>query len=91
MAVALNDSGQTLRAAIEAGKLNLDVPWTAPMFQSIFTENYMARMFPNVISISELDTIELSDLHLAIDHGVSQVFNISLPFPSEQSLMEQQK
>jgi hypothetical protein len=90
MADALNDSGQTLRAAIEAGKLNLDTPWTEYTFQQIFTDNYLARMYPQAEGISDLSSIEIADLHRAVDHGVSQVFNISKPFPSDESLMEQQ-
>ena len=86
MAQALNESGQTLRAAVEAGKINLDVPWTEHSFEMIFTLSYLSRMYPDVASIKDLTTTEIHDLHEAVDHGVAQVFGVTMPFPNEESL-----
>jgi len=86
MAEALNDSGQTLRNAIESGNLRLDVPWNEHMVQELFTDNYMMVMHSDKESISELTTIELNDLHEAVNGVLLQVFSISIPFPSEEEL-----
>lgn len=86
MATALNDSGYTIRQAIEQDKLRLDVPWTEFTFEQVFTFAYMTIMHPDATSISDLNTKQLTDLYEAINEGVAKVFGVSLPFPSEDSL-----
>lgn len=91
MAAALNDSGQTLRNAIENNKIKLDTPWTEYSVQDAFSDVYMAKMYPHAESIKDLSSTEISDLNTATNHGISQVFNVSVPFPSEHELMLRDK
>jgi hypothetical protein len=91
IAEALNDGGLTLRKAIETGKLNLEMPWTEFTVQQIFTESYLTHLYPDAKSISDLSTTQLTDLHKHVDQGISTVFGVSIPFPSEEALRESKK
>jgi len=95
MADALNDAGLTIRKAIETGKLKLDIPWTEHSIQQIFTDAYLDHVFDKpdypVNSISDLTSVEISELHKLVDHGIAEIFGVSLPFPSEEALMESQQ
>jgi len=84
IAKALNDSGMTIRQAIKANKIRLDVPWTEETVKMLFCErSYLPSMYPKVNSLKELNTEQITKLYEAMNHGIGQEFGISLPFPEK--------
>ena len=89
---ALNDAGWSLSAALDAGKINLELGWTEANLKEIFREimkyRYPDKQWknPDRPSTTELETVELSECWEVLNRAMGEKFGVTLPFPCQDAL-----
>ena len=78
MAMALNDSGQDMRAVLSA---ETDIPWTKDSFRANVWNRVAEAMFPGVDSTTKLDKKQASEVYEAVNRMIATRAGLSLPFP----------
>ena len=91
-AEGLNLAGYDVKTAMEKGMMKaLPVPFTKDILKYNFVHPYMKVMFPDHVdcdgnpTTTALDTVEVQQLFDAVNDGISQVFGVSISFPSRRS------
>ena len=67
----------------------LPVEWTQPSVKADLFKAVMKALYPDKVSTTELEISEVSRVHENLDRWVSENFQISVEFPSEERLMQE--
>lgn len=89
VAIALNDAGYDLHAILE--KKQLPVSCTQENIKEVIFKAILKALFPPKISTTELTTGEVKEVYEHMAKWVNEEFGIYVPWPSEETLSEEQR
>lgn len=88
LAEALNDAGYEMKEVLAVKEV--DIPWTKDTVKSVLWKPIQDAMF-HVEHTSDLEKILVDDVYRVLDRHISINFGVHVPWPSEESLLDEKR
>jgi len=81
LAEALNDAGYSVQTVVTA-----PVSFTRETVKEYLWRRIQTAMFPEIISTTDLNKLQVSDVYENLNRVTAEKFGVSIPFPSEDMM-----
>ncbi len=88
LATALNDSGYEMKAVLAVKQV--DVPWTQNTVKEVLWKS-IQNAYLDKPSTTALTTGEVSKVYEVLNRHIASNFGVSVAFPSNESLIDEQR
>jgi len=88
LAIALNDAGFEIKKVMEVKQI--DIPWTQQTCKELLWKP-LQKAYLDKPSTTALTTGEVSQVYEVLNRHIAQNFGVSVPFPCDESLMNEQE